>query len=211
MVEWRHTSNLVSYPEALKRMEEQVHSIFQGKAQEQVWCLEHPPLYTAGTSANPEDLIDSHKFPVYATGRGGQFTYHGPGQRVAYVMIDLTKRKKDIKAYISALEEWIIETLRPLGVKGERRAERVGIWVATPQGDKKIAAIGVRLRKWVTYHGVAINVCPDLHHFAGIVPCGLPQFGVTSLHQLGIRVSLKEIDHLLQRAWQQNLFLTLPS
>lgn len=211
MVEWRQTSKPISYPEALKHMEDHVESLSQGRAPEQVWCLEHPPLYTAGTSANPTDLLDAQSFPVYSTGRGGQFTYHGPGQRVAYVMIDLAKRKKDIKAYVNALEEWIIKTLQPLGIKGERRVGRVGIWVASSQGDKKIAAIGVRVRKWITYHGIALNVCPNLHHFSGIIPCGLPQFGVTSLQQLGIDMAVKDIDHLLQRAWQQNSFLTVTS
>lgn len=206
-IEWRQTPHLVPYPEALETMEARVAAIQAGGA-ELVWLLEHPPLYTAGTSAHPADLIEAEKFPVYQAGRGGQFTYHGPGQRIAYVMIDLAKRQKDVRAYVRALEDWIIDTLHLLGVKGERRDGRVGIWVATSNGDEKIAAIGVRLRQWISFHGVSLNVAPDLDHFSGIVPCGLANFGVTSLQKLGISMALPDLDALLQQTWQKNVFLS---
>lgn len=206
-LEWRQTTSLVSYPEALEVMQTRVSAIQSGHEKELVWLLEHPPLYTAGTSAKDGDLIDTSTFPVYQTGRGGQFTYHGPGQRVAYVMINLAKREKDLRAYVYALEQWIIDTLALLGIQGERRVGRVGIWVVTSGGEEKIAAIGVRISKWISYHGVAINVMPDLTHFSGIVPCGLPEFGVTSLQKLGVTIALSELDRLLQIAWNQNPFL----
>lgn len=179
-------------------MEGRVADIRNRGADELLWLLEHPPLYTAGTSANPADLL-SPKFPVYETGRGGQYTYHGPGQRVGYVMLDLKKRQQlpDIKKYVCDLEEWVIRTLAHFDIKGERREGRVGIWVETPLGEKKIAAIGVRIRHWVTYHGVSVNLNPDLSHFGGIVPCGISQFGVTSLHDLGKKVSMAELDRAL--------------
>jgi lipoyl(octanoyl) transferase len=173
-----------------------------------VWLLEHPPVYTAGTSADPKDLLDS-RFPVHAAGRGGQYTYHGPGQRVAYVMIDLQKRAPDLRAYIYNLEEWVIETLAALEVKGERRAGRVGIWIdmrpyGRPKGtEAKIAAIGVRVRKWVAYHGVSINVNPDLSHYTGIIPCGLAQYGVTSLADLGLKVPVQDVDRALKASWEK--------
>lgn len=178
-------------------MEALVHAIRAGTAPETVWLLEHPPLYTAGTSARPADLL-TPRFPVYPAGRGGQYTYHGPGQRVAYVMLDLKQRKPDLRWYVAALEDWLIATLAVFGVRGERRAGRVGIWVATGDTEKKIAAIGVRIRQWVTFHGIALNVNPDLSHFQGIVPCGLSMFGVTSLADLGVTVSKADVDAALQ-------------
>lgn len=197
-MEFTSEISLVQYLDAVQTMERRVADIHEGTRGEQVWLLEHPPLYTAGTSAKPEDLLNP-QFPVFETGRGGQFTYHGPGQRVAYVMLDLKKRQKvpDIKRYVCQLESWIIGSLSAFGVKGERREGRVGIWVDTPQGEKKIAAVGVRIRHWVTYHGVSINVNPDLSHFGGIVPCGISEFGVTSLHDLGKNVSMQDLDDVL--------------
>ena len=208
-LEWSQSVSLVPYLEALAAMETRVASIRMISEPELVWLLEHPPLYTAGTSACITDLIEPEKFPVYQAGRGGQFTYHGPGQRIAYVMIDLAKRQKDVRAYVRALEQWLIDTLSLLGVQGERREGRVGIWVATPHGDEKIAAIGVRLRQWVSFHGIALNVTPNLDHFSGIVPCGLANFGVTSLHKLGISIAMPDLDALLQQTWQKNEFLSV--
>lgn len=210
-LEWRQSTDLVLYPEALKIMQTRVAAIHTQQANELVWLLEHPPLYTAGTSAKEQDLIDASTLPVYQTGRGGQFTYHGPGQRIAYVMIDLGQRQKDLRAFIYALEQWIIDTLNLLKIKGERREGRVGIWVNTHVGEEKIAAIGVRISKWVSFHGIAINVHPNLDYFSGIVPCGLPEFGVTSLEKLGIQISLPELDLLLQQTWHQNSFLSIES
>lgn len=206
-LEWTQTDNLVPYPTALESMQRRVIAIQENKALEWVWLLEHPPLYTAGTSAKAEDLIHSNQFPVYETGRGGQFTYHGPGQRVGYVMIDLARREKDVRVFVKALEQWIIDTLAQLKVQGERREGRVGIWIKTPRGDEKIAALGIRLSKWISFHGIAINVAPELSHFSGIVPCGLPQFGITSLQKLGINISLPELDQQLQKTWYNNPFL----
>ncbi len=190
---------LVDYETAISEMEMRVDGIRAGMAEEAVWLLEHPPLYTAGTSAKAEDLLNP-RFPVYQTGRGGQYTYHGPGQRVAYVMIDLKKRQAepDIKKYVWQLEEWIILTLADFGVKGERRAGRVGIWVTHKNTENKIAAIGVRVRHWVTYHGISININPNLDHFNGIIPCGIKEFGVTSFEKLCLNHSLKEIDSRLE-------------
>ncbi len=212
MVEFLIENNLVDYETAVLRMEERVAAIRNEQADELVWMLEHPPLYTAGTSAKDADLLDA-RFPVYKSGRGGEHTYHGPEQRVAYVMLDLRKRqcgKPDVRGYVRSLEEWIIRTLADFGVKGERREGRVGIWVdmAAYSGCKgeeaKIAAIGVRIRRWVSYHGVAINLNPDLSHFSGIVPCGISEYGVTSLHALG----LKDIDMAtLDKALKKNFSL----
>lgn len=189
----------VTYETALSEMESRVEKIRSGEAGDVVWLLEHPPLYTAGTSAKAADLLDP-QFPVYDTGRGGEYTYHGPGQRVGYVVLDLKKRQQtpDIKKYIWQLEEWIVRTLAHFGVTGERRNGRVGIWVVTPSGEKKIAAIGVRIRHWITFHGIAINMNPDLAHFGGIVPCGIKEYGVTSLHDLGKNVSMAELDEALK-------------
>lgn len=196
---WLTQNEFVDYLNAVIQMERRVAGIRAGTEDEAVWLLEHPPLYTAGTSAKAADLLNP-QFPVYDTGRGGQYTYHGPGQRVAYVMLDLKKRTPipDIKKYVWQLEEWIIRTLAVLGVKGERREGRVGIWVVTPIGEAKIAAIGVRVRHWVTYHGISINISPDLAHFSGIVPCGIKEYGVTSLSALGIEGSMEEVDAALK-------------
>jgi lipoyl(octanoyl) transferase len=180
-------------------MEERVAAIAEGRAPELAWLLEHPPLYTAGTSAQPSDLVQPDRFPVFQAGRGGQYTYHGPGQRVGYVMLDLQRRgRADLRRYVQDLEEWLVRTLARFGVRGERRPGRVGIWVARPGGaEEKIAAIGVRVRRWVTYHGVSINRDPDLSHFGGIVPCGIADRGVTSLAKLGLAVSPEELDRVL--------------
>ena len=199
-VEWQRARAPVDYEQAIASMETRVAAIRAGRASELVWLLEHPPLLTAGTSAKPEDLLAEGRFPVYRSGRGGQFTYHGPGQRIAYVMLDLARRGGDLRCYVQALEEWMIRTLARLGVKGERRAGRIGIWVARRDGrEDKIAAIGVRVRHWVTYHGVALNRNPELEHFSAIVPCGISAagLGVTSLAALGVRVSAAELDRLL--------------
>jgi lipoyl(octanoyl) transferase len=198
-IEWRISAPPVTYPDALATMEERVAAIRAGRAGELVWLLEHPPLYTAGTSARAEDLLAPARFPVFTAGRGGQYTYHGPGQRVAYVMLDLQRRGPDLRAYIWRLEEWLIRSLEQLGIRGERRVGRVGIWVVKPDGgEAKIAAIGVRIRRWVSYHGIAINLDPDLEHFAGIVPCGIREFGVTSLADLGRTTTMAELDAVLR-------------
>ena len=200
----------VAYPDAVTFMEERVAAIRAGTAPETIWLLEHPPLYTAGSSARPEDLLAAGDFPVYQTGRGGQFTYHGPGQRIAYVMLDLKKRGPDVQRFVCDLEDWIIATLARFNVTGERRSGRIGIWVDRsrekgPGHEDKIAAIGVRVRRWVTFHGLAINVSPDLSHFDGIVPCGIdaPEFGVTSLEDLGQIVPMPEVDVALQATFSE--------
>jgi lipoyl(octanoyl) transferase len=195
--EWRVESALVGYPEAVAFMENRVAAIADGQASELVWLVQHPPIYTAGTSARPSDLLEP-RFPVFQTGRGGQFTYHGPGQRVAYVMLDLRQRKMDVRRFVRDLEEWLIRTLARFGVTGERRDGRVGIWVARNDGrEDKIAAIGVRVRRWVTYHGIALNVSLDLDHFSGIVPCGVRGHGVTSLADFGIDAAMSDVDAAL--------------
>jgi lipoyl(octanoyl) transferase len=199
---WKISETPVSYPEAVAKMEARAAAIAEGTAGELVWLLEHPPIYTAGTSARDADLLDA-RFPVYRTGRGGQFTYHGPGQRVGYVMLDLKRRKPDVRAYVHDLEEWLIETLKQFHVKGERREGRVGIWVQRAQREDKIAALGVRIKRWVSFHGVALNVAPDLNHFSGIVPCGVRAHGVTSLADLGIDVSMVEVDTVLKASFQK--------
>jgi len=202
-LEWRVAPHRVSYPDAVQTMERRVASIAAGHAPELVWLLEHPPLYTAGTSARPEHLLDPERFPVFRTGRGGQFTYHGPGQRVAYVMLDLQRRgRADLRRYVRDLEEWLISTLAHFGIRGERRPGRVGIWVTRSDGtEEKIAAIGVRVRRWITYHGVSLNRDPDISHFQGIVPCGVADRGVTSLAALGVRVSTEELDAALRASF----------
>jgi len=201
--EWRITQEPVAYPEAVAFMEQRVAEIAGARAAECVWLLEHPPIYTAGTSANPSDLLDA-RFPVFQTGRGGQFTYHGPGQRVAYVMLDLKHRAMDVRGFVRDLEEWLIHTLACFGVVGERREGRVGIWVVRDDGrEDKIAAIGVRVRRWVTYHGIALNVAPDLSHFNGIVPCGIRGYGVTSLQELGVGVAMTEVDVALKAEFER--------
>lgn len=200
---WAVSEGRVAYPDALAAMEARVAAIAEGTAGELVWLLEHPPLYTAGTSARPEDLVDA-RFPVFEAGRGGQFTYHGPGQRVAYVMLDLKRREADLRRYVSALESWIIATLSAFNITGERREDRVGVWVRRPGGDEeKIAAIGIRVRRWVSFHGISLNVEPDLSHFSGIVPCGIREHGVTSLAALGLPVSMEEVDAVLKVAFEE--------
>ncbi len=200
-VEWRTASGLVPYEDAVRAMEARVAAIRAGTAGELVWLVEHPPLYTAGTSARDTDLLDAARFPVHRTGRGGQYTYHGPGQRVAYVMLDLDTRGRDVRAFVTALEEWLIRALARLGVVGERRPGRVGIWVARGAREDKIAAIGVRVRRWVSYHGVALNVNPDLGHYGGIVPCGISEHGITSLADLGVAATMEDADAALRTAF----------
>lgn len=204
-VRWRVSAHPVAYPDALAEMDRLAEDIAAGRGDELVWLLEHPPLYTAGTSARPGDLVDPDLFPIFQTGRGGQFTYHGPGQRVAYVMLDLKRREPDLRRYVAALEEWLIRTLAAFNVRGERREDRVGVWVRHPtkagEGEDKIAAIGIRVRRWVTMHGISLNVEPDLSHFAGIVPCGVREHGVTSLVELGLPVTMEDADLALRRAF----------
>lgn len=199
---WMVTDSLVPYPEALEAMRARAAAIAEGTAGELVWLLEHPPLYTAGTSANPVDLIEPGRFPVYNAGRGGQYTYHGPGQRVVYFMLDLRQRGRDVRCLVQGLEGLIIDTLAAFNIKGERREGRIGVWVARPDKgllrEDKIAAIGVRVSRWVSFHGIAINVAPDLGHFGGIVPCGISDQGVTSLLDMGHIVSLAEVDSVLR-------------
>lgn len=203
-LEWRISDAPVGYPEAVAEMEARVAAIRAGAAPELVWLLQHPPLYTAGTGADAADLLDTARLPVFRTGRGGQYTYHGPGQRVAYVLLDLKRRGPDIRRFVCNLEQWIIETLAEFNVRGERRAGRVGVWVAQGGGrDDKIAAIGVRVRKWVTFHGISINVEPDLSHYAGIVPCGIAEHGVTSLAALGHTATLNDVDLVLRRKFDE--------
>jgi lipoyl(octanoyl) transferase len=207
-IEWRIDDAPVPYADALAEMEARAAAIRDGGAPELVWLLEHPPLYTAGTSARPEDLLEPDRFPVHRTGRGGEYTYHGPGQRVAYVMLDLKRRNPDIRCYVRNLEEWLMRALAGFNVRGERREGRVGIWVdmapyGRPGREDKIAAIGVRVRRWVTMHGIALNVDPDLSHFGGIVPCGIAEHGVTSLHALGLHVSMPEADMALKSCWDE--------
>jgi lipoyl(octanoyl) transferase len=206
-IEWRVLDGLASYAETLAAMEARVALIAAGTAPEAVWLLEHPPLYTAGTSAKVEDLVEPDRFEVHVAGRGGQYTYHGPGQRVAYVMLDLNKRGRDVRKFVCALEAWVIKTLAEFNVTGERRQGRVGVWVVRPDrkgpdgqpAEDKIAAIGVKLRKWVSFHGISINVEPDLSHFSGIVPCGIADHGVTSLVDLGLPVTIDDLDVALRR------------
>ena len=207
-VEWAIAEGLTPYEEAVAFMEARAEAIAEGRAPELVWLVEHPPLYTAGSSAQDSDLKDA-RFPVHRTGRGGQFTYHGPGQRVAYVMLDLKRRTPDVRAFVAALEDWITATLATYNVRGERREDRVGVWVKRPdkgQGfEDKIAAIGIRLRRWVTFHGISLNVEPDLSHFSGIVPCGISvqKYGVTSLVDLGIPVTMPEADGALRASFEE--------
>lgn len=212
MVEWRISEGLTPYDEALAWQEARVAAISAGEADESIWLLEHPPLLTSGTSAKPADLLDPDRFPVHRAGRGGQYTYHGPGQRIAYAMIDLTRRGRDVRAYVRALEDWVIRALAEFGVKGERRSDRVGVWVLRPDrpplpdgrpAEDKIAAIGVRVRRWVAFHGIAINVEPDLSHYHAIIPCGVRDYGVTSLVDLGVPVSLHDLDIALKEVFDE--------
>ena len=211
MIEWKHTDGLVPYEEALAFMEARVAGIAAGTASECIWLLEHPPLYTAGTSAKLEDLVAPDRFPVYDARRGGQYTYHGPGQRVVYVMLDVAKRGRDVRCFVRDLERWVITTLAEFNITGEIRDGRVGVWVTredkplTASGAKpedKIAAIGIRLRKWVSFHGISINVEPDLEHFSGIVPCGITEHGVTSLVDLGLPVTMDDLDVALKTTFE---------
>jgi lipoyl(octanoyl) transferase len=211
-VEWAVSDGLVEYPDAVAAMERRVAAIIAGTAGEHVWLVEHPPLYTAGTSARATELLQPDRFPVFRTGRGGELTYHGPGQRVAYLMLDLNRRGRDVRRFVASLEEWLIATLAQFGVTGERRQGRIGVWVrrlekAPPPGvataEEKIAAIGIRLRRWVSFHGVSLNVKPDLEHYSGIVPCGVRDYGVTSLAELGIPVSVAKADMALRAAFEE--------
>ena len=213
MVDWQHWDGTVPYETALAAMEARVAAIAAGTAPEAVWLLEHPALYTAGTSARAEDLTDPHRFPVHEVRRGGQYTYHGPGQRVVYTMLDLNLRGRDVRRFVCTLEAWVIDTLAEFGVKGERRAGRVGVWVVRPDrppnpdgspAEDKIAAIGVKLRKWVSFHGLSINLEPDLDHFGGIVPCGIRGHGVTSLVDLGLPVTMADLDAALARTFPRH-------
>lgn len=205
-VDWHISDTPVAFPDAHDAMEKRVAAIQAGTAREAVWLLEHPPLYTAGTSAQDTDLIEPDRFPVYQTGRGGQYTYHGPGQRVAYVMLDLNRRQKDVRAFVTHLEQWIIDTLDQFNIKGERRDDRVGVWVARPDlgqtREDKIAALGIRIRRWVTFHGISINIAPDLTHFDGIVPCGISEHGVTSFEDLGHLSAISEVDMALRETFE---------
>lgn len=206
-VEWRVSKRLVAYDDALAEMEKRVTAIHHDNARELIWLLEHPPLYTAGSSAKPEDLITPDRFPVHKTGRGGQYTYHGPGQRVAYVMLDLNQRRRDIRAFIAALEDWLINTLATFDITGERRDDRVGIWVRRPEkgaeAEDKIAAIGIRLRRWITLHGISVNISPDLSHFDGIVACGIREHGVTSLEDLNRLIPMSDVDMALRASFER--------
>ncbi|SHL90273.1 lipoyl(octanoyl) transferase [Roseovarius litoreus] len=213
MVEWITSAGLTDYDTAIREMEARADAIAEGRAGEAVWLLEHPPLYTAGTSANPADLRDPHRFPVHPSKRGGQYTYHGPGQRVVYVMLDVGRRGRDVRAFVKQLETWVIDTLDQFNIRGEIREGRVGVWVVrddkplTATGHKpedKIAAIGIRLRKWISFHGISINVEPDLEHFSGIVPCGITEHGVTSLVDLGLPVSMTDLDVALKRTFEDS-------
>ena len=207
-VEWLISDQAIPYPQAIEAMEARVTDIATGRASELVWLLEHPSLYTSGTSGKTADLLDA-RFPLFDSGRGGQLTYHGPGQRVAYVMLDLKRRRPDVRVYVASLEQWIIRTLAAFNVRGERREDRVGVWVARPDKGKghedKIAAIGVRLRRWVSFHGISINVDPDLTHFSAIVPCGVtdPRYGVTSLADLGLTATSADVDIALRQAFAE--------
>ena len=211
-VEWVVAEGLVGYDDAVAEMEMRAGLIADGLARERVWLVEHPPLYTAGTSAKDEDLIAPERFPVHRSGRGGQFTYHGPGQRVAYVMLDLKRREPDLRRFVAALESWLIATLDGFNVKGERREDRVGVWVRRPEkaardGERapedKIAAIGIRVRRWVSFHGISLNVEPELSHFDGIVPCGVSDHGVTSLVDLGLPLTMADVDVALRREFER--------
>lgn len=211
-VRWRIARDLVSYDVAVETMEREAAAIARGEADELVWLVEHPPLYTAGTSANTADLVSPDRFPVFATGRGGEYTYHGPGQRVVYVMLDLKRRRQDVRAFVAALEAVVIDTLDSMNIRGERREDRVGVWVRRPEraplpdgspAEDKIAAIGIRLRRWVSFHGFSLNVDPDLEHFSGIVPCGIRGYGVTSLVDLGLPVMMSDVDIHIREAFER--------
>ncbi len=218
-VEWKTLPGLASYAETLAAMEARVAAIHQGTAPEAIWLLEHPPLYTAGTSAQAQDLVEPDRFPVFPVGRGGQYTYHGPGQRVIYAMLDVSRREKDVRCFVRHLENWVIAALAEFNVKGEIRPGRVGVWVTRPDKapnldgtprEEKIAAIGVKLRKWVSFHGISINVEPDLSHFSGIVPCGIREHGVTSLVDLGLPVTMADLDAALMATFDSAMQSSCP-
>lgn len=205
-IHWQTSQRPVAYPDAIASMEAKVAAIRTGAAPEGVWLLEHPHLFTAGTSADPSELLDPGDAPVFPTGRGGRYTYHGPGQRIAYVMLDLSQRGSDLHAYVEALENWIIQTLGQFGITGERRSDRVGVWVVGDDGrEDKIAAIGVRVRRWVTYHGIAINLDPDLQRFSGIIPCGIQGHGVTSMRKLGLDTTMNQLDAALRATFDETM------
>lgn len=204
-IEWIKTQGPIAYPKAMEFMEQRVADILANQADEAVWLLEHPPLYTSGTGAQPQDLLSTHQFPVFDAGRGGQYTYHGPGQRVVYIMLDLRKRGRDIRKFIATLENVIIESLAVFGIKGEKRDGRVGVWVAHGDGSEdKIAAIGVRVRRWVSFHGISINIHPDLSHYGGIIPCGIQEHGVTSFEKLGLSTSLTDFDEAFHDIFERH-------
>jgi lipoyl(octanoyl) transferase len=209
-IEWQVSDALVPYEHAVAEMEARVAAIHEGRARELVWLVEHPPLYTAGTSAQAADLLDPGRLPVFKTGRGGQFTYHGPGQRVAYVMLDLTRRDRDVGCHVWRLEEWMIRVLARFGITGERREGRIGVWVAQSGREDKIGAIGVRVRRWVTYHGLALNGDPDLGNYAGIVPCGISGHGVTSMAALGVKATMADVDAALRNTFD-DVFASAPA
>lgn len=212
---WVHAEGYTPYPEALTFMKERAQAIAEGAADELVWLVEHPPLYTSGTSAKPDDLILPDHLPVYPAGRGGQYTYHGPGQRVAYVMLDLRTRSRDIRKFVCELEQWVIDTLAAFNIKGERREGRIGVWVQRPDlgigREDKIAAIGVRVSRWVSFHGISLNINPDLSHYAGIVPCGISDQGITSFEDLGYLATMPEVDTVLRRTFESRFGNTLSS
>jgi lipoyl(octanoyl) transferase len=208
-VRWEVSALPVTYEDARVRMDLEVAAIARGEAPELVWLLEHPPLYTAGTSAKASDLVQPDRFPVHQTGRGGQYTYHGPGQRVAYIMLDLRQRGNDVRAFVAALEDWIIRTLSECGIAGERREDRVGVWVRRPGREDKIAALGIRVRHGVSFHGISINLDPDLSHFEGIVPCGVKDHGVTSIRDLGLVMEMPDLDAKLRTNFGQVFQRTL--
>ncbi|NRA99182.1 MAG: lipoyl(octanoyl) transferase LipB [Rhodobacteraceae bacterium] len=219
MTEWIISGGLTNYDLAVREMEARADAIARGQANEAIWLLEHPPLYTAGTSADPADLTQPDRFPVYPTRRGGQYTYHGPGQRVAYAMLNIGARGRDVRRFVGQMEDWVIETLGEFGVTGERREGRVGVWVVRPERppnpdgtpcEQKIAAIGIHMRRWVSFHGLSINVEPDLSHFDGIVPCGISEYGVTSLVDLGLPVTMADVDVALRKSFSR-VFGPLPS
>jgi lipoyl(octanoyl) transferase len=197
-IRWETEPTPIPYEQALARMDLEVSAITAGLTTELVWLLQHPPLYTAGTSAKSTDLVDPDRFPVFQTGRGGQYTYHGPGQRVAYVMLNLKGRGGDVRAFVARLEDWLINVLAAFGIAGDRREDRVGVWVSTSEGEKKIAALGIRVRGGITLHGVSININPDLSHFNGIVPCGISDYGVTSFADLGVKATMTEVDDVMR-------------
>ncbi len=212
MVDWITSDGLTPYPDAIAAMEAHVNAMIKGEADERIWLLEHPPLYTAGTSAKPEDLLAKDQFEVFQTRRGGQYTYHGPGQRVVYLMLDLNRRGRDVRQYVQHLESWIIATLAEFNISGKVDPDRVGVWVERPEKppissglphEDKVAAIGIRIRKWVAFHGISINVEPDLGHFDGIVPCGISQYGVTSLVDLGLPVTMADLDIALKHSFTE--------